>query len=84
MPPQRQQGDAIPDTERLKELLGDIGVVVTPLRPVGMCDFSGIFCLKLEGFLITVCFHCVAPLLLFNLLFINKLYQKRSFFQLEL
>jgi membrane-bound serine protease (ClpP class) len=40
-PPVRQQGDAVPDTPELKELLGAVGVVVTPLRPVGMCDFSG-------------------------------------------
>ena len=40
-PPKRQQGDAIPDTDALKELLGVVGVVLTPLRPVGMCDFSG-------------------------------------------
>ncbi|MBN2183198.1 MAG: hypothetical protein JW715_14900 [Sedimentisphaerales bacterium] len=40
-PPERQQGDAIPDTPRLKELLGAEGIVLTPLRPVGMCDFSG-------------------------------------------
>ncbi len=40
-PPERRQGDAIPDTDRLKELLGAEGVVITPLRPVGMCDFSG-------------------------------------------
>jgi len=40
-PPERQRGDAIPDTAELKELLGSEGVVKTPLRPVGMCDFSG-------------------------------------------
>jgi len=40
-PPQRQQGDAIPDTQDLKALLGKEGVVLSPLRPVGMCDFSG-------------------------------------------
>jgi len=40
-PPERKQGDAIPDTDKLKELLGAEGVVLTPLRPVGMCDFSG-------------------------------------------
>ena len=40
-PPQRQKGDAIPDTSELKELLGAEGLVLTPLRPVGMCDFSG-------------------------------------------
>ncbi len=40
-PPQRRQGDAIPDTEQLKGLLGAEGVVITPLRPVGMCEISG-------------------------------------------
>jgi len=40
-PPERKQGDAIPDTDKLKELLGAEGVVLTMLRPVGMCDFSG-------------------------------------------
>lgn len=40
-PPQREAGDAIRDTSELKGLLGAIGVVLTPLRPVGMCGFSG-------------------------------------------
>lgn len=40
-PPERQRGDAIADTSELKELLGAVGLVLTPLRPVGMCDFSG-------------------------------------------
>ena len=40
-PPKRQRGDAIPDTPELKEMLGAVGLVITPLRPVGMCDFSG-------------------------------------------
>ena len=40
-PPQRQQGDAVPDTSELRKLLGASGVVLTPLRPVGTCDFSG-------------------------------------------
>ena len=40
-PPQRIAGDAIPDTPELKEMLAARGVVITPLRPVGMCDFSG-------------------------------------------
>jgi len=40
-PPERQQGDAIPDTSKLKELLGKVGTVITPMRPVGMCDFEG-------------------------------------------
>ena len=40
-PPERRLGDAIPDTDKLKELLGAEGTVLTTLRPVGMCDFSG-------------------------------------------
>lgn len=40
-PPEREQGDAVPDTAQLKELLGAVGVVLTPLRPVGMCNLSG-------------------------------------------
>jgi len=40
-PPERQKGDAIPDTPELQELLGSTGEVLTPLRPVGMCDISG-------------------------------------------
>ncbi len=40
-PSEREQGDAVPDTAELKDLLGKEGVVVSPLRPVGMCDFSG-------------------------------------------
>lgn len=40
-PPRRERGDAIPDAEQLQKLLGAEGVVLTPLRPVGMCDFSG-------------------------------------------
>ncbi len=40
-PPVRTRGDAIPDTECLKELLGKTGKCMTALRPVGMCDFDG-------------------------------------------
>ena len=40
-PSKRQKGDAIPDTPELQSLLGAVGAVVTPLRPVGTCDFSG-------------------------------------------
>jgi len=40
-PPERQPGDAIADTSELRELLGAVGLVITPLRPVGICDFSG-------------------------------------------
>lgn len=40
-PPERELGDAIADTDELKNLLGAVGTVITPLRPVGTCDFSG-------------------------------------------
>jgi membrane-bound ClpP family serine protease len=40
-PPKRPQGDAIPDTPELQKMLGAVGIVLTPLRPVGTCDFSG-------------------------------------------
>lgn len=40
-PSNRQVGDAVPDTDRLEGLLGKDGEVITDLRPVGMCDFSG-------------------------------------------
>jgi membrane-bound ClpP family serine protease len=40
-PPKRDLGDGIPDTDRLKALVGAIGTVITPLRPVGSCDFAG-------------------------------------------
>lgn len=40
-PPERQEGDAVPDTAELKNMLGAVGTVITPMRPVGMCDFSG-------------------------------------------
>lgn len=39
--PDREKGDAIPDTCVLAEMLGEKGVVISPLRPVGMCDFDG-------------------------------------------
>jgi len=39
--PDREKGDAIPDGKDLEAMLGKQGVVLTPLRPVGMCDFNG-------------------------------------------
>ena len=51
-PPKREAGDAIPDTEQLKEMLGAQGTVVSPLRPVGMCDIDGqrIECVAESGY----------------------------------
>jgi membrane-bound serine protease (ClpP class) len=40
-PSEREKGDAIPDTAELEGLLGAVGEVMTPLRPVGTCNFSG-------------------------------------------
>lgn len=39
--PKREKGDAIPDTPELEHMLGETGTVLTPLRPVGMCEFDG-------------------------------------------
>jgi len=51
-PPKRDLGDAIPDTDQLKGLMGAVGTVVTTLRPVGMADFSGrrVECVAESGF----------------------------------
>ena len=51
-PPTRPQGDAIADTKSLTEMIGKIGKVITPLRPVGMVDFNGkrIECVAEGGF----------------------------------
>jgi membrane-bound ClpP family serine protease len=40
-PPERTAGDAVPDAEQLKGLIGEQGTVKSPLHPVGVCDFSG-------------------------------------------
>ena len=40
--PRREKGEGVPDAPQLKALAGQIGIVLTPLRPVGMCDFSGV------------------------------------------
>ena len=52
-PPLLQPGDAIPDTEELKALIDKVGIVLSPLRPVGMCDFSGrrIECVAETGYI---------------------------------
>ena len=40
-PPQRQAGDAVPDSQTLQGLIGTVGTVLTPLRPVGIGQFDG-------------------------------------------
>ena len=40
-PPDRSQGDAIADNENLNAMMGKIGQVITPLRPVGTVEFEG-------------------------------------------
>jgi membrane-bound serine protease (ClpP class) len=39
--PVRERGDAIADGPELIKLLGQVGEVLTPLRPVGTCRFAG-------------------------------------------
>jgi membrane-bound serine protease (ClpP class) len=39
--PERQRGDAIADGPELARLMGQIGEVLTPLRPVGTCNIAG-------------------------------------------
>ena len=52
LPPDRPMGDGVPDAEQLRRLLGARGTVLTPLRPVGVCDFSGkrIECVAESGY----------------------------------
>ena len=43
----------IPDQEHLESLMGRSGIVLTPLRPVGMCEFDGkkIVCVADTGYI---------------------------------
>lgn len=40
-PPKKNAGEGVPDTEKLNDMLGKTGQVITPLRPVGMASFGG-------------------------------------------
>jgi membrane-bound serine protease (ClpP class) len=40
-PATKKTGEGIPDAPQLHNLLGKIAVAISPLRPVGMCDFEG-------------------------------------------
>ena len=52
-PPTIESGEGIPDQSNLKELEGDTATVISPLRPVGMCDFSGqrVECVAESGYI---------------------------------
>jgi membrane-bound serine protease (ClpP class) len=52
-PPERQQGDAVPDGESLSQLAGRSGLALTPLRPVGTCEINGkrVQCVAETGFI---------------------------------
>jgi len=39
-PPRKNKGEGVPDTEKLEKMLGAVGEVKTPLRPVGIVDFG--------------------------------------------
>jgi membrane-bound serine protease (ClpP class) len=43
---------AVPDQEKLNALTGQVGTVISPLRPVGMCQIDGkkIVCVSDSGF----------------------------------
>jgi len=40
-PPRRRREETDLDIDRLKELRGETGRALTPLRPVGLCEFEG-------------------------------------------
>ncbi|MBN1815800.1 MAG: hypothetical protein JW828_00475 [Sedimentisphaerales bacterium] len=39
--PDRDAGDGIPDNQQRSQMLSKEGIAITPLRPVGTCDFDG-------------------------------------------
>jgi membrane-bound ClpP family serine protease len=51
-PPVRQRGEAIADAPELVRLPGRTGRVLTPMRPVGMCEFDGrrVECVAEDGY----------------------------------
>ncbi len=40
-PKGKKTGEGIPDAQELNHLLGGTATAISPLRPVGMCDFDG-------------------------------------------
>ncbi|MFA5422383.1 MAG: NfeD family protein [Phycisphaerae bacterium] len=51
-PPQPREGEGVPDSEKLKVLMGKEGKVISPLRPVGMAEFDGyrVECVAEDGY----------------------------------
>jgi membrane-bound ClpP family serine protease len=51
-PPVRQRGEAIADAPELVRLPGRTGRVLTPMRPVGTCEFDGrrVECVAEDGY----------------------------------
>lgn len=51
--PDSGRGDAVPDCQDLQGMLSRNGIVRTPLRPVGTCDFDGrrLECVSERGFI---------------------------------
>jgi membrane-bound serine protease (ClpP class) len=51
--PVRERGDALSDGPELAQLLGQMGQVLTPLRPVGTCDIGGrrVQCVSESGYI---------------------------------
>ncbi|UCD51345.1 MAG: hypothetical protein JSW27_01680 [Phycisphaerales bacterium] len=51
--PVRERGDALADGPELAQLLGQIGEVLTPLRPVGTCSIAGrrVECVSESGYI---------------------------------
>jgi len=50
--PVRERGDALSDGPELAQLLGQMGQVLTPLRPVGTCNIAGrrVECVSESGY----------------------------------
>lgn len=51
--PVRERGDALADGPELAQLLGQMGEVLTPLRPVGTCNIAGrrVECVSESGYI---------------------------------
>ena len=52
-PPKREKGDAIVDSDMLAKMIGKKAIVLSPLRPVGLCEIDGqrIGCIAENGYI---------------------------------